>query len=59
LCYGVVNAKAVKVDPPVEQLKPSAHHCFEIAPKKTTTYTITADDGAGHTKSEALTIQVK
>jgi hypothetical protein len=59
LCYGVVNAKTVKVDPPVEQLKPSYHHCFEVAPKKTTTYTITADDGAGHTKSESLTIQVK
>jgi hypothetical protein len=59
LCYGVANAKAVKVDPPVEQLKPSYHHCFEVAPKKTTTYTITADDGAGHTKSQALTIQVK
>jgi hypothetical protein len=59
LCYGVVNAKAVNVDPPVEQLKPSYHHCFEIAPKKTTTYTFTADDGAGHTKSESLTIQVK
>jgi hypothetical protein len=59
LCYGVVNAKTVKVDPPVEQLKPSYHHCFEIAPKKTTTYTVTADDGAGHTKSESLTIQVK
>jgi hypothetical protein len=59
LCYGVVNAKTVKVDPPVEQLKPSYHHCFEVAPKKTTTYTVTADDGAGHTKSESLTIQVK
>jgi hypothetical protein len=59
LCYGVVNAKLVKIDPPVEQLKPSYHHCFEIAPKKTTTYTITADDGAGHTKSESLTVQVK
>ncbi|MGI9073458.1 MAG: hypothetical protein ACR2JB_19600 [Bryobacteraceae bacterium] len=59
LCYGVLNAKTVKVDPPVEQLKPSYHHCFEIAPKKTTTYTITADDGAGHAKSESLTIQVK
>jgi hypothetical protein len=59
LCYGVLNAKTVKVDPPVEQLKPSYHHCFEIAPKKTTTYTITADGGAGHTKSESLTIQVK
>jgi hypothetical protein len=59
LCYGVVNAKTVKIDPPVAQLTPSYHHCFEIAPKKTTTYTITADDGAGHTKSESLTIQVK
>lgn len=59
LCYGVVNAKSVKIDPPIEQLKPSYHHCFEIAPKKTTTYTITADDGARHTKSESLTIQVK
>jgi hypothetical protein len=59
LCYGVVNAKAVKVDPPVEQLKPSYQHCFEVAPKKTTTYTITADDGAGHAKSESLTIQVR
>src|SRR4051812_4289966 len=59
LCYGVVNAKGVKIDPPVEQLKPTYQHCFEIAPQKTTTYTITADDGAGHTKSESLTIQVK
>lgn len=59
LCYGVVNAKSVKIDPPVEQLKPSYHHCFEVAPKKTTTYTITAEDGAGHTKSESLSIQVK
>ncbi|MGI8961201.1 MAG: hypothetical protein ACR2IV_15830 [Bryobacteraceae bacterium] len=59
LCYGVVNAKTVKVDPPVEQLKPSYQHCFEVAPKKTTTYTITAENGAGHSKSESLTIQVR
>jgi hypothetical protein len=59
LCYGVVNAKNVKLDPPVEQIKPSYHHCLEIAPKKTTTYTLTADDGAGHAKSETLTIRVE
>ena len=59
LCYGVVNAKNVKLDPPVEQIKPSYHHCLEIAPKKTTTYTITADDGTGNTKSESLTIRVQ
>jgi hypothetical protein len=59
LCYGVVNAKNVKVDPPVGETKPSYHHCIEIAPEKTTTYTITADDGAGHSKSESLTIRVQ
>jgi hypothetical protein len=58
LCYGVENAKSLKLDPPVEAVKPSYHHCLEIAPKKTTTYTITADDGAGHTKSLSLQVKV-
>lgn len=59
ICYGIVDAKSVKIDPPVEQLKPSYLHCFEVAPKQTTTYTITAEDGAGHTASQHLTIQVR
>jgi hypothetical protein len=59
LCYGVVNAKTVKLDPPVEPAKPSFRHCLDITPKQTTTYTITADDGAGHTKTSSLTVRVK
>jgi hypothetical protein len=59
LCYGVVNAASVKLEPPVEAIKPSYHHCLEIAPKKTTTYTITATDSAGHTKSESLEVRVE
>lgn len=59
ICYGIVDAKSVKIDPPVEQLKPSYLHCFDVAPKKTTTYTITAQDAAGHTASQQLTIQVR
>jgi hypothetical protein len=59
LCYGVVNAKAVKIDPPIEQLRPTSRHCMEVAPRKTTTYTITADDGAGHSKTLSLTIRVR
>ncbi len=59
LCYGVVNAKSVKLDPPVEPIKPMYFHCVEIAPKKTTTYTITAENGAGQTKSESLTLTVR
>jgi hypothetical protein len=59
LCYGVVNAKSVKLDPPVEDIKPSFRHCMDISPKRTTTYTITADDGAGHTKTASLTVRVR
>ena len=59
LCYGVVNAKTVKLDPPVEQAKPSYHHCVEVAPKVTTTYTLTAQDARGNNKSASITLQVK
>ena len=59
LCYGVVNAKTVRLDPPVEEAKPTYHHCVDIAPDKTTTYTITAEDAKGNKKSESVTVQVK
>ena len=59
LCYGVVNATSVKIEPPIEQIKPSSHHCMEIAPTKTTTYTVTASDAKGNNKSLSLTITVK
>lgn len=59
LCYGVVNAASVKLDPPVSDIKPSYHHCLEIAPKTTTTYTITAADSKGNSKSESVTVRVE
>lgn len=59
LCYGVVNAKTVKLDPPVEQAKPSYYHCLDIAPKTTTTYTLTAQDAKGNSQSKQITVQVK
>jgi len=59
LCYGVVNALSVKLDPPVEALKPTYRHCIEIAPKKTTTYTLTAANAAGKSKSVSLEVRVE
>ncbi len=59
LCYGVVNATAVKLNPPVAEIKPSYRHCVEISPRATTTYTITAEDGKGNSKSESLTVRVE
>jgi hypothetical protein len=59
LCYGVENATTVTINPPIAPLKPTYHSCVEISPKKTTTYTITASDGKGHTESKSLTLPVR
>jgi hypothetical protein len=58
LCYGVVNAKNVAINPPVGELWPSANRCVEVSPKKNTTYTLTADDGAGHSDKKQVSVQV-
>lgn len=59
LCYGVVNATKMTLDPPVEPVKPSERHCFEVTPKQTTTYKFTALDDRGQSKSLSLTVTVK
>jgi hypothetical protein len=60
MCYGVSNAKSVKLDPPdVASMFPSLNRCVKVSPKKSTTYTFTADDGKGNTKTAQLTIEVQ
>ena len=59
MCYGVSNATAVKIEPGVEPIKPALSHCLEVFPKKTTTYTLKAEDAKGNSKSASLTITVR
>src|ERR1700733_9977465 len=59
MCYGVSNAKTVKLDPPDGNVWPSANRCMQVTPKKTTTYTLTIEDGKGKTANQTLTITVK
>ena len=58
LCYGVSNAKAVHLDLPGD-VWPSYSRCFDVTPSKDTTYTLTAEDGQGSTKTASLTIEVR
>lgn len=58
LCYGVVNAKTVTLDPPVERVWPALTRCIEIKPTHSTTYTLTATDEAGHSVQQAATVEV-
>lgn len=58
LCYSVENAARVQLDPPVEEVWPSLTRCFEVAPVKNTTYTLTAfgADGASVKKTADVSI---
>jgi hypothetical protein len=59
ICYGVLNARTVRVDPPVAALSPSLSHCIEAAPQRDTRYTLTAENAAGAAVTSSLEIQVR
>ncbi|MDR3701354.1 MAG: hypothetical protein P4L56_17030 [Candidatus Sulfopaludibacter sp.] len=58
LCYGVLNARAVRIEPPVEGVSPALSRCVEIAPLQGTRYTLTAEGNDGHSVSESFVLQV-
>jgi len=59
LCYGVSNAKDVRIDPPVDYVWPSLSRCVNISPTRDTEYTLIAVDDKGNKKTANLTIKVK
>lgn len=58
ICYGVYGAKRVRVEPAVEDLHPGVNYCWQVAPRKDTSYKLIAEDGAGHTATASLVIRV-
>jgi len=58
ICYGVNAADRVRIDPPVDQLHPAFSHCLQVAPLKDTDYKLIAEDRAGHSVTQSLTIKV-
>jgi len=59
ICYGVLNARAVRLDPPVADVAPSLNRCVEAAPERDTRYTLTAQGAGGQAVSASFDIQVK
>lgn len=59
VCYGVANATALRLEPPVEKVWPAVSRCFDVTPSTSTHYTLTAE-GADHaTVSQSIDIAVK
>jgi hypothetical protein len=59
LCYGVANAKTVKLEPQPNPVWPSYSRCVDVTPTKSTTYTLTVADAAGNTRTQSLEVKVR
>jgi hypothetical protein len=59
ICYGVRNARTVRLDPPVARLTPSLVRCFSVEPKQDTTYTLTAEGPDGALDTASFEIKVR
>jgi hypothetical protein len=58
VCYGVENAQAVRIEPPIQELKPASNRCFSAFPERTTTFKLVADGADGKQVSESFTVKV-
>ena len=58
LCYGVLNAKSVELDPPLDRVWPALNRCLEIRPEKDTQYTLTAFGADGKKVSSSFLLKV-
>ncbi len=59
ICYGVSNAKTVKIEPHVDDITPSLSRCMDVSPKRTTEYKLTAADAQGHTTTQSFVLRVE
>ena len=59
LCYGVENAKSVRISPAVAKILPGGNRCLDIAPDHTTHYIILAEGFDGSMDTKPLTLVVE
>ena len=59
LCYGVENARSVRISPMLQGIYPSEKRCLEIVPEHTTHYTLLAEGFDGRVAVQSLTLPVQ
>jgi hypothetical protein len=56
ICYGVINARTVRMEPPTDFVTPSLNKCVEVTPTKETRYTLIAEGNDGQLVSESFVL---
>jgi hypothetical protein len=59
LCYGVIGAKTVRMEPAVDAVWPALTRCVQVSPKKDTEYKLVAEDNAGHSATNTIAVRVR
>lgn len=59
ICYGVANARSVRILPWMAGVTPSLKRCLEVSPDHTTHYTIMAEGYDGGVVTRSLTLPVE
>ena len=59
LCYGVLNATTVRIEPPIDGVYPAMNRCLEITPRQTTDYSLTAEGPKGPPATQTLKVVVR
>ena len=59
LCYGVANAKTVRLEPAAEGIWPSLNRCLYVAPQRDTRYTLSAEGADGKRVAESIEIKLR
>jgi hypothetical protein len=59
LCYGVENAKSIRISPTISGVYPALSRCVEIGPERTTHYTLLAEGYDGRVATQSFTLPVQ
>ncbi len=59
ICYGVLNARAVRIEPPIANVSPALNRCVEVSAERATRYTLTAEGNDGRIVSESFELGVR
>jgi hypothetical protein len=57
VCYGVLNAASVRIEPPVDGVGVALNRCVQVAPRKDTKYTLFAEGRDGTVVSQSIVIR--
>jgi hypothetical protein len=57
MCYGVLNATSVRIEPPVDGVWVALNRCVQVAPRKDTRYTLFAEGRDGVVLSQSIVIR--